>query len=653
MARKSMNIVDTVAWIKRAANDVRGRHIANLYYDKEGGMFFIKLKGGWIILSEPGKRVHFTSRRQPPSEFKPDPLVVLARKYMRNRRLSDVSLVGHDRIVSFATDNGYRIIVELVPRGIVALVSPEGVILAASRYATLRDRVIKPKKPYNPPPSRGKPIDQLTVNDIVDAVERRGKLVSGLVSILGIPGELAEEAVHRAGLQPDLDTIDIGEAVKVLRRMNEILEEAFNGRGYIVTKEGTGIEVDPFYPSRYENGYSIIEYDDFNTALEEFFELYIKAKPASKVAEADSERYRLLASLEKAQQQARRYREEAELLRRLADGISRNYELFSKFMDCVRARGEACLEEYKIQGVLDSGRLILTVNDYKVDIPLKVKSIDDLIIELFKRAGTLEAKAERAEMMRVEIEEKLKELSIKAKSREIGELYKKRKRYWFETFHFTLTRNGFLAVGGKDASQNELLVRRYLDPHDIFMHADIHGAPAVVVKTKGNVPSEEDLYDSAVIGVAYSKGWKAGIGSIRVFYVTADQVSLSPPTGEYLAKGGIMVYGRKNYLRPVPVRIWLGIGLDNDGIPRIIQGSREVVERYSLVFASLIPGEEKRLDVARELKQKFSQMMDYDVKPFILAVPEQDLASRIPGRARITGVWKGKANIINFKEFLV
>ncbi len=648
-----MNIVDTVAWIKRAANDVRGRHIANLYYDKEGGMFFIKLKGGRIILSEPGKRVHFTSRRQPPSEFKPDPLVVLARKYMRNRRLSDVSLVGHDRIVSFATDNGYRIIVELVPRGIVALVSPEGVILAASRYATLRDRVIKPKKPYNPPPSRGKPIDQLTVNDIVDAVERRGKLVSGLVSILGIPGELAEEAVHRAGLQPDLDTIDIGEAVKVLRRMNEILEEAFNGRGYIVTKEGTGIEVDPFYPSRYENGYSIIEYDDFNTALEEFFELYIKAKPASKVAEADSERYRLLASLEKAQQQARRYREEAELLRRLADGISRNYELFSKFMDCVRARGEACLEEYKIQGVLDSGRLILTVNDYKVDIPLKVKSIDDLIIELFKRAGTLEAKAERAEMMRVEIEEKLKELSIKAKSREIGELYKKRKRYWFETFHFTLTRNGFLAVGGKDASQNELLVRRYLDPHDIFMHADIHGAPAVVVKTKGNVPSKEDLYDSAVIGVAYSKGWKAGIGSIRVFYVTADQVSLSPPTGEYLAKGGIMVYGRKNYLRPVPVRIWLGIGLDNDGIPRIIQGSREVVERYSLVFASLIPGEEKRLDVARELKQKFSQMMDYDVKPFILAVPEQDLASRIPGRARITGVWKGKANIINFKEFLV
>lgn len=648
-----MNIVDILAWIRRAANDVRGRHIANLYYDKEGGMFFIKLKGGRIIISEPGKRVHFTSRRQPPSEFKPDPLVVLARKYMRNRRLSDVSLVGHDRIVSFVTDNGYRIIVELVPRGIVALVSPEGLILAASRYATLRDRVIKPKKPYNPPPSRGKPIDQLTANDIVEAVERRGKLVSGLVSILGIPGELAEEAVHRAGLQPDLDTIDVGEAGKVLSRMNEILEEAFNGKGYIVTKEGAGIEVDPFYPSRYENGYSIIEYDDFNTALEEFFELYIKAKPASKVAEANSERYRLLASLEKAQQQARRYREEAELLRRLADGISRNYELFSKFMDCVKAHGEACLEEYKIQGVLDSGRLILTINGYKVDIPLKVKSVDDLIIELFKRAGTLEAKAERAEKMRVEIEEKLKELSIKAKSREIGELYKKRKRYWFETFHFTLTRNGFLTVGGKDASQNELLVRRYLDPHDIFMHADIHGAPAVVVKTKGNTPSEDDLYDSAVIAVAYSKGWKAGIGSIRVFYVTSDQVSLSPPTGEYLAKGGIMVYGRKNYLRPVPVRIWLGIGLDNDGIPRIIQGSREVVERYSLVFASLIPGEEKRLDVARELKQKFSQMVDYDAKPFILAVPEQDLASRIPGRARITGVWKGKANIINFKEFLV
>lgn len=650
MARKAMNIVDVIAWIEYAREKLLGRHIANIYYDKGEGIVYLKLKGGILVLAEPGRRIHVTIRRQPPSEFKPDPLVVLARKHMRNRRLKSLSLLGGDRIISLTSEGGYSIIVELVPRGIAALTSPEGVILAATRYASLRDRVIKPKEPYTPPPSRGKRLEEITAGDVVEAVERRGRLVPAMVSLLGIPGEVAEEAAFRVGVDKNASSIRMEDAEALLDAVKEIVRESLEGKGYVAVKEGVGVEADPFYPSRLEGEAEIKEYEDFNRALDDYFELMAAAKHATPAGGVEEERERLLASLEKARQQASEYREEAEILRLLAERISSSYTVFTRFLECVRERGAECLDRYGVQGSLERGRLVVNVRGRRVEIPVNVESVDEIIVELYRRAGTLEAKAERAEKMRVEIEEKLRDLAVKARSREIGELYKKRRRYWFESFHYTITRNGFLVIGGRDAGQNELIVRRYLEPHDIFMHADIHGAPAVVVKTRGSTPEEGDLYDAAVIAVAYSRAWKAGVGSVQVFYVPASQVSLSPPSGEYLARGGIMVYGRKNYLKPVPVRIWIGIGVDSDGIPRIIQGSREVVETYSLAYGSLVPGDERRLDTAKALKQELSKLLSRDERAYILAVPDQDLASRIPGKARITSVRRGRGGVIDFRS---
>lgn len=37
-----------------------------------------------------------------------------------------------------------------------------------------------------------------------------------------------------------------------------------------------------------------------------------------------------------------------------------------------------------------------------------------------------------------------------------------RKPYWFERFHWFVSSENYLVVSGKDAQQNELLVKRYL-----------------------------------------------------------------------------------------------------------------------------------------------------------------------------------------------
>jgi predicted ribosome quality control (RQC) complex YloA/Tae2 family protein len=37
-----------------------------------------------------------------------------------------------------------------------------------------------------------------------------------------------------------------------------------------------------------------------------------------------------------------------------------------------------------------------------------------------------------------------------------------RKAYWFERFHWFITSENYLVLSGRDAQQNELLVKRYL-----------------------------------------------------------------------------------------------------------------------------------------------------------------------------------------------
>ena len=60
-----------------------------------------------------------------------------------------------------------------------------------------------------------------------------------------------------------------------------------------------------------------------------------------------------------------------------------------------------------------------------------------------------------------------------------------RKKMWFEKFYWFVSSSGQLVLGGRDARQNELLVKRYLRASDLYVHADVHGASSVVIRCLG------------------------------------------------------------------------------------------------------------------------------------------------------------------------
>ncbi|KAL8387384.1 hypothetical protein RB595_009941 [Gaeumannomyces hyphopodioides] len=137
-----------------------------------------------------------------------------------------------------------------------------------------------------------------------------------------------------------------------------------------------------------------------------------------------------------------------------------------------------------------------------------------------------------------------------------------RRQMWFEKFHWFISSDGYLVLGGRDAQQNEILYRRYLKRGDVYVHADLHGAPSVIIKNSPRTPDApvppSTLSQAGQLAVCASGAWesKAGMGA---YWVGADQVSKSAPTGEFLPTGSFMVRGKRNELPPAPLILGFGV----------------------------------------------------------------------------------------------
>ena len=132
----------------------------------------------------------------------------------------------------------------------------------------------------------------------------------------------------------------------------------------------------------------------------------------------------------------------------------------------------------------------------------------------------------------------------------INTINKARKVYWFEKCFWFISSENFLVIGGRDAQQNELLVKRYMKPTDIYVHADLHGAATVIVKNPSSDPvPPKTLNEAGQFAVCFSAAWDSKVLT-AAYWVTPDQVSKTAPSGEYLTVGSFMIRGKKNFLPP-------------------------------------------------------------------------------------------------------
>jgi predicted ribosome quality control (RQC) complex YloA/Tae2 family protein len=139
-----------------------------------------------------------------------------------------------------------------------------------------------------------------------------------------------------------------------------------------------------------------------------------------------------------------------------------------------------------------------------------------------------------------------------------------RKPAWFEKFHWFITSDNYLVLGGKDAHQNELLVKRYLRPGDAYLHADVFGSTSTILRAKRQRTAEgktkpiplpdQALREAGNFTICRSSAWSSRMVT-SAWWVESHQVSKTAPTGEYLTVGSFMIRGKKNFLPPASLEM--------------------------------------------------------------------------------------------------
>lgn len=132
-----------------------------------------------------------------------------------------------------------------------------------------------------------------------------------------------------------------------------------------------------------------------------------------------------------------------------------------------------------------------------------------LYYENKKKHFVKEKKTIEASQQALKLAEKnaLQEIS---KNKDRTDVLNARKTYWFEKFYWFISSENYLVLSGRDGQQNELLVKKYLQKGDIYLHADYHGASSTIIKNpnKNEPVPLATLEEAAVYAAARSKAWE-------------------------------------------------------------------------------------------------------------------------------------------------
>lgn len=197
-------------------------------------------------------------------------------------------------------------------------------------------------------------------------------------------------------------------------------------------------------------------------------------------------------------------------------------------------------------------------------------------------------------------------------AREKEAKFKDRKKEWFEKFRWFYTSTNLLVIGGRDATTNEIVIKKHTDKDDLVFHTDMAGSPFFVLKTKGK-PTKTTLKEVADATCTFSRAWKLGLQSQDVFYVNPEQVSKKQEAGTaHLAKGAFMIYGKTNYLEN-KTNLCIGITKDN----AVMSGPCEAIKKHCKNPIQFLQGEEKASSIAK----KIHHLIGGDLDEIIRALP--------------------------------
>ncbi len=643
-----------------------------------------KGKDGYDLVLIRGERI-YTSRRDRPMPMVPPSFAMLLRKHLKNARLEKVEQLGFDRILKFSFDSKFGpryLYTEVFNNGNIILCDENDVIIQPITHVKYKDRTLKKGEVYAPPPQSLDPtcVTKAELSDILENSEKN--LATTLASELNLGGKIAKELCKLSNLDSKLEA-NKATADEIMPALEELMKQLTNRNGAYLVLNGSEkvnheelhkeiaarcVEATPvLLPSH--NGMTTFETESMCAAVDLW-----KGEHDSQAHER-----REMEKLDFASP-GRGYSTPVEKLERRLNQQRTALSKFDKKIQQQQEIGHAIQNEWShVEGLIDQINSAVEANGWdfvkqsikeipwissvnakekkaKVFLPNEEsepgKEVElDLTMSVYQNAQTHFQSAQKQKDKTKGAREALEEterLLKTAKKKEIksqsdGKVIKikRSKRLWFERFKYAILSDNKLLVGGKDAKSNDGLVKKHLKADDMYLHADLHGAPSCALqsirgfeedptplstippgvrayrlsdKMKEITPITDDLLEeSAHMAICWSRAWQSGKGHGTVYAVKPGQVSKTAQTGEYIGKGAFIVRGQRKWFKDLDMKIGLGLASVNN-IVMLIAGTPETIKQKFSRYVILSHGLKKKETVANQIS-KFTGLPTDDILP--------------------------------------
>ena len=519
----------------------------------------------------------------------PSQVAMVLRKSLSERRIVNVEQLNFDRVVKMTLHTGQEIIFELFREGNL-IVTNSGKIEFVLSPREWKNRKLKVGEIYTPPSQNDPP--GMSSDDVWGVLNQsKASLVQTLATRMNLGGEYSEELIFRLGMEKsamppfEKDQTDrIGEGIKSL-----MLESCTN-KSYIYAEKRL------FSPVEMKSIVSEVPtiFDDFNKGLSHYL---LNFKPLEK------EKSPLERRIESQQKSIEEFRKIMEEENNKGKAIISNMPLINNLLSKIR--------RYEKEKNL---KFPLKIDGMDIDLADPAKKIIQIDlggdqVEVFYNNSPGENSSyhfDRSKEYRSKIEGALTAIQETKKMMNVKQVQKKktRSKQWFEVYHWFITSDGFLVIGGKDAKSNEKVVKKHMGDNDFYVHADIHGAPSTIVKAENGVkPTEKSLREACAFALSFSRAWAAGMRTGSAYWVTPMQVSKTPESGEYISTGSWVIRGKRNYLFNLPLDLEIStINYKGFDIPEIAP-TGVIRKEDGRNIVRITPGDVKRNIISREISK--------------------------------------------------
>ncbi len=642
--KKEMSSFD-VRSVVTELSSLDGAHMDKIYHWGSNVLFRINVPGkGKKDLFFEGKKWLYCPSTKPATPTTPTTFASYLRKYIDNARLGSVRQIGFDRIVEMElskADGDYKLIFEMFGGGNVLLLK-DGIIQNCLVQKTWRDRKTRPGEEYHMPKSRFDPTESTEADFLTSFRTSDADAVRTLATAVNLGGQYAEEVCRRVGIDKSTPATEVDDAT--ISRMyaamadivNHVLQEP-QPTAYI-NEEG---RIEDFAPVVLESRSDLVA-KGFGT-LSEVIEAFLEeTREAEDLAFVDPAVEKLMKRISKQEETCLDYKQQEDEFRKRAEAIYVDYQKASDLLTVLNEQSKKLTWEKLKEGAakipfvesIDPSkqkvRAVLGGETMELDW---TKGVDANASDLYQKGKDIGEKAKRAnealEESRVELAKVQKGLE-KERALAAGRA-QPTKQFWFERYKWFITSGGRLVMAGRDTHSNDNVVKKHLKDGDLYAHADVHGAPSVVVKD-GAKASSEELREACLFALAQSKAWIANMAEGGAFWTYPDQVSKTPNPGEFVPRGAFIIRGKRNYEYHLQMELVIG-EIEYEGARKIMCGPISCFkdcEKYMVIRPAKPKAGRRTNDIAKRFEvpeEEISRIVppgDFEVIREVWPKPDED-----------------------------